>query len=183
MTALYWLRVSSEHGLSDGRLRKAAADYAGISESDPRLLVSRGKNGKPCFPGEPLIQASVTHSGGIWLCALSSAPVGVDLQLCADAPSMKIAHRFFHPDEQAWLDLNPGGFFDVWCAKESYIKYTGDGMAAGLDGFSAVDGDGIAARINGAGVRKVDFLPGFLLYVCGGAGEIILKEMPGGDII
>lgn len=182
MTALYYLRTGQEHGLSVRRLGRAAADYSGLGEDDPRLRAAKTERGKPYFPSEPLIHCSITHSGGVWLCALSSSPVGVDLQEKRALPSPKIAQRFFNPLETEFLAARPEMFFDVWCAKESYVKYTGEGMVCGLDGFSAVTGDGMAGRIGGAELRRVDFSPDFVLYVCGGSGEIVLKELPGGDI-
>ena len=102
MTGLYWLKTGREHGLTDERLRAAAADFCGLPRGDARLRVSR-ENGRPFFPSAPGIFCSATHSGGIWLCAVSTAPVGVDLQRHENRDILKIAERFFHPDEAAWL--------------------------------------------------------------------------------
>lgn len=178
---IYYLRTSEEHGRSDGRLRLAAARDAGLDVNAAELIVARTAEGKPYFPQSGL-HCSVTHSGGIWLCAISALPVGVDLQRHQECDRNRIAKRFFHPDEARWLETREDAFFDVWCAKESYVKYTGEGMVCGLDGFSAVTGDGMAGRIGGAELRRVDFSPDFVLYVCGGSGETVLKELPGGDI-
>jgi 4'-phosphopantetheinyl transferase len=177
VTAVYWLRTDMEHGRSEARLLAAAADYCGAEGVVER--VGREGGGKPFFPGRPDIGCSVTHSGGIWLCALSSAPVGADLQMHGVRPSQKIAERFFHPDETALLRARPELFFDVWCAKESYIKYTGEGLFAGLDGFSVVSGGDIAPAVNGAALHRAVFFPGYSLYICGGDGEPVLRALSG----
>ena len=180
MTALYWLRTEQEHGRTDARLRLAASAFTGLSLADARLGVSR-QNGKPFFPSAPELFCSVTHSGGVWLCALSSAPVGTDLQERQNRDILKIAAHFFRPDETAWLRENPDRFFDVWCAKESYVKFTGDGLIPGLDSFSVVKDGGLSDSVHGAALRLVPFLPGYALCVCGGDSEIRLGGLPGND--
>lgn len=154
--------------------------FTGLLPTDVRLGVSR-QNGKPFFPSVPGLFCSVTHSGGIWLCALSPAPVGIDLQEWQNRDIIKIAARFFHPDETAWLRENPDRFFDVWCAKESYVKYTGDGLFPGLDSFSVIKEGGLSGSVHGAVLRFVPFLPRYALCVCGGEGKIHLYELPGND--
>jgi phosphopantetheinyl transferase len=175
---IYFLRTDRERGKSDERLRAAAARAAGLRAGDPSLLVRRTKEGKPYFPGENL-HCSVSHSGGIWLCAISAAPVGVDIQLVGSCDTERIAARFFHPDEAEWLrGRGPEAFFEVWCAKESYVKYTGAGILPGLDGFCVTDGTGISGRVGGALLRRVPFGGRYRLFLCGGTpGEITDTEL------
>lgn len=175
---IYFLRTARERGKSEERLRAAAARAAGLRADDPSLLVLRTKEGKPYFPGESL-HCSVSHSGGIWLCAISAAPVGVDIQLVGDCDAERIAARFFHPDEAAWLrGRGKEAFFEVWCAKESYVKYTGTGMLPGMDGFCVTDGAGISGRVGGALMRRVPFDERYRLFLCGGTpGEITVTEL------
>lgn len=176
-TGVYWLKTGSEHGFSEARLQKAAAMYLGVSGSDGRLFVKRDEGGRPYFPYAPGLHCSVSHSGGIWLCALSRAPVGVDLQRRENSDCEKIARRFFHPDEVKFLEGNGfADFFRLWAAKESYVKYTGQGMLPGFDGFSAVNGGDIAECIGGARLRELPFLPDFSLFLCGGQGETDIFE-------
>ena len=43
----------------------------------------------------------------------------------------KMAHRFFHPVEAEFVTLESFyRFFGVWTARESYVKYTGQGIDA-----------------------------------------------------
>ena len=175
--SIYYLRTSLEHGRSDERLRLAAARAAGLSGDAAELAVARTAEGKPYFPQNGL-HCSVTHSGGIWLCAISALPVGVDLQRHQKCDRKRIANRFFHPDEASWLETREDAFFDVWCAKESYVKYTGEGMLPGLDRFSVVADGKLAGEINGVPLRRVELFPDYSLCLCGGEpGEITITEI------
>ena len=175
MTVLYWLPTETEHGRTEARLTAAAADYTGLPPEDGRLAAAR-ENGRPFFRGYPGLYCSVTHSGGVWLCALSGSPVGVDLQQSENRDILKIAARFFRPEETEWLRRNPSRFFEVWCAKESYVKYTGEGLA-GLDGFSVIRNGGLAAEVGGTALRLIPFQRGYTLCLCGGEGAPDLRRL------
>lgn len=165
---IYFTR-GEEHGLTEERLRRAAALRLSLSPEDGRLSVLRTGKGVPFFPQAPGLHCSVSHSGGVWLCALSSAPVGVDLQNHKPCQREKLSRRFFRPEEDAFLaarDYEP--FFDLWAVKESYLKYTGQGITAGLDSVSAVCGGAPAEAVNGVPVRMLPFSPDFSLALCGG---------------
>lgn len=176
--AFYYLETEREKGRSDERLRRAAARFTGLAPGDPQLALSRTEHGKPFFPMLPL-HCSVTHSGGIWLCALSPSPVGVDLQRHQKCDGEKIALRYFRPEEADWLVRHPDRFFDLWCIKESYAKYTGAGIVPGLDVFPALEGETLTRHANGVPLRLIPFRPGYSLCLCGGTGgEPALTELP-----
>lgn len=112
--------------------------------------VARTPTGKPYFPDMPHIHFSISHSGTLWACAVCESPVGLDLQEqthlrkenAAEAAVRfrRMAHRFFHPTEAAYVDAEGMGeeetglkesyrrFFAVWAAREAYVKYTGQGI-------------------------------------------------------
>ena len=109
-------------------------------------VILRTPRGKPYLPNHPGTHISVTHSGKWFVCALSPCPIGIDLQehtlLRNESPEQaaqrfcKIARRFFHSDEAAYVEADPSDrFFRVWTAKESYVKYTGQGMDQNFDKF------------------------------------------------
>ncbi|MBR4960790.1 MAG: 4'-phosphopantetheinyl transferase superfamily protein [Clostridia bacterium] len=81
---------------------------------------------------------SVTHSGEIWMVCIAPFPVGLDLQKHKEKYSPGVAKRYFHPSELALLEkartdgMDLPLFFSIWCARESYAKFTGDGVA-GMD--------------------------------------------------
>lgn len=103
--------------------------------------VARTQRGKPYFPELPEVRVSVSHSGKYWVCACSGEEVGIDLQEHvrmqgesieeASARFRKMAHRFFHPVEAGFVDADSYlRFFGVWAARESFVKYTGQGIDA-----------------------------------------------------
>ena len=112
-----------------------------IGGAVPEIL--RQERGKPYFAGNGNIHFSVSHSGEYVAVAFAETPVGIDLQQhkCrgyetqADAVlrHKKLASRYFHPQEQAYLERDPWeGFFRIWTAKESFVKRTGRGIDHGL---------------------------------------------------
>lgn len=117
-----------------------------LLEQDDSVAVARDSRGKPYLPQLPHIHISVTHSGKWFMCAVSPVPVGIDLQEPSPLHTetgkqarqryCRIAQRFFHPVEAAYIIQDPDTrFFRIWTAKESYVKYTGRGMDAMYDRF------------------------------------------------
>lgn len=165
--------------------------------------LEKGENGKPFYPDVPCLHFSVSHSGMLWICALSVRPVGADLQEhgrkkksgsaeAADA-LCRIADRFFHPAEACYLhSLAASGpraqetaFYDIWAAKESYVKYTGEGIGKNFGAFSVSDGNGLLSAVCApAGPpAMLHFLktePGYSLCVCAEKVEnVAVKPLAG----
>ena len=103
------------------------------------FTISRTKEGKPYFDKMKDVCFSVSHSGNLFVCAFFCDDIGVDVQehtlqkhgsiQKATEHYKMLAKRFFHPKEADYV--NNGGFyqfFEVWCARESYVKYTGQGI-------------------------------------------------------
>ncbi|MCC6094957.1 MAG: 4'-phosphopantetheinyl transferase superfamily protein [Eubacterium sp.] len=103
-------------------------------------------------PGIPDI--SVTDSGIYRMIAVADRRIGIDLQKnvlhsvfnpAEDAARcQKLASRFFHPCESAYVLSSETEnqvilrFFRVWTAKEAYVKYTGCGIDGSFSAFSVV---------------------------------------------
>ena len=106
----------------------------------PEILT--GNHGKPYFKDGGLA-FSLSHSGDFVCLAVSEYSVGCDIQKYVRV-HVDIAGRFFHEEEKQVLEETMESheyeqiFFDLWSLKESYIKYTGQGMSQGLDTFSMV---------------------------------------------
>lgn len=81
-----------------------------------------GENGRPYFP-DGHICFSLSHCGDCAVCAVSDAPVGVDIELPRQN-SVRLAQRFFAPDEAASC-TDDNDFCRLWTLKESYIKLRG----------------------------------------------------------
>jgi len=131
------------------------------------LAVAREPGGKPYFREAEGIHFSLSHSGDYGVCAVFSHSVGIDIQVDTCCDRRAIAKRFFHPREYSFLEgrgFEP--FFDVWAAKESYVKYTGEGIFRGFNRFAVADTDGMKDRVNGLSLTRVDAGDKYKLYLC-----------------
>jgi len=136
-------RVGGAKRLSLGAgllLNRALAD-AGLPPMECRVT----EYGKPYFPDLPDFHFSLSHSGDMALCAVSSLPIGCDIEKIErfNAP---LARRFFHPRECEWLFSRPeneqaAAFYRLWTCKESFIKAIGLGLSQPLDSFAVLPGD------------------------------------------
>ena len=96
---------------------------------------------------------SLSHSENILICAVACFNIGADCQIrtIKNAEQCeRIAKRFYSDTENMFLDIpdlnNPNNseayinnFFKIWTKKEAYIKYTGKGLAEGLQTFSVTN--------------------------------------------
>lgn len=142
--------------------------------------VSRPLSGRPFFKENGLPFFSVSHSGSLWACALSDRCVGFDIQcLAPERNTRAVARRFFHPEEIAFLESNGySDFFSVWAAKESVVKYTGDGISGGFSRFSVVHDSGLSSSVDSLKLRRVDFDPAYAAFVCyDGPDEAVIRIM------
>ena len=164
---LFYAPFSEGSSGSRSFLRQAACLYSGLTD-DELGDIQEGRWGKPYFPALPGLHFSVTHSGDWWICGFSSHPLGIDLQIHrSHAQPRHLSERFFHPDEDAWLaqkDYDP--FFDLWSAKESWVKYTGTGFFQDPDSFSVVDQSGVFPSHPDGFLKLIPFQPDYSLCLC-----------------
>ena len=81
--------------------------------------IKRGRYGKPYFPGWPDIHFSLSHARTHVLCAVSSCPVGCDIE-SPRIISRRTVEYFGSAAELA--DFEP---LELWVLKESYVKLLG----------------------------------------------------------
>lgn len=104
-----------------------------------KYTVLTQKGGKPYLEGNPLY-FNLSHSGDYALCAISSAPVGCDIEASA-TPDLRLAQRFFCPEENQWIQAGQNKaqqdhrFYRLWTLKESFVKATGQGLQLPLNAF------------------------------------------------
>ena len=82
------------------RLIRLARLYA-AEEAMPlpqTLCIAKGEYGKPYFENAPWLHFSVSHSGGLWVCALCRCDVGIDIEQHAARDHAALSRRFFHPN-------------------------------------------------------------------------------------
>ena len=155
--------------LSDKKLSlvfaiKCICDFIGEKESDIEIVFGKNEYGKPHVESiHKIIEKnreenekikmdislffSVSHSENMMICAVACFNIGADCQkgsIDNIENCKKIAKRFFSGQENIFLDSLSddeyiNNFFMIWAKKEAYIKYTGKGLAEGMNTFSVAD--------------------------------------------
>lgn len=165
-TAIYLAPYGDNCRHSRELLVRAVSRHTGRSPGE----IACTRLGKPYFPALPDVHCSVSHSGDWWACAISDRSIGLDLQIHRSyLPPEKLSGRFFHPLEDQFLvrhGYQP--FFDLWCAKESYVKFTGQGFSLEPDRFSVVSESGAFPEAEGCVFQFLPFREGYSLCLCSG---------------
>lgn len=127
--------------------KKAVAERCGMSAED--IILSAGENGKP-YAENADVNFNISHSGNIAVCAAHDKPLGIDVEQIRNI-DLKIAKRVYTNDELYYLFgfcpteddfyISPDDgmllrFFELWTAKEAYLKYTGAGITENLKTLS-----------------------------------------------
>ena len=155
----------------------AGVKGAGALFGAKQPTIARGRGGKPYFSSIPNLHFSLSHSGDYCACAYYIQPIGLDLQIHAECRREAIARRCFHPDEYAYLQS--GGFkdfFRVWATKESYVKYTGAGIAGGLDKFCVVCNGDLKNAMDGVEFYRAEEPEGYSLCLCAASIQEVRVE-------
>lgn len=95
---------------------------------EPQIELHPG--GKPYLKNRPFY-FNISHSVNYIVCAVGLEPLGIDIQYHHRRDVEKIAKRVLNPEE--WADYECAEdrvryFYDRWSEKESYLKYTGEGI-------------------------------------------------------
>jgi 4'-phosphopantetheinyl transferase len=127
--------------LAAGLLLSEALADSGISYMEAGF--SLGKNGKPYLLDSGNIHFCLSHAGEFAVCILCDREVGADIEVltrfdCKEEQAERIARRIMTENEWKIWQQNPTGeaLVRLWTKKESYAKYTGEGLACD---FSSVD--------------------------------------------
>lgn len=129
-------RESALRCLAAGALLRYAAGTDSIS-------VETDSMGKPRLRDRDGFHFNLSHSGPWVAIAYGESPVGIDVETRSwNESAEKIVHRFFAPDEQAFILQSEQNrrdrFLRIWTAKESYLKYLGTGIRCPLQSFSVL---------------------------------------------
>ena len=101
----------------------------------PELSRDKGEHGKPCFRIHPEVRFNISHSGDLVICAVSDFEIGIDIQEKSRMNTDRIAKKVMSPGEhKKYLTSSERQdfFYRVWVMKESYVKWTGDGITREL---------------------------------------------------
>lgn len=119
MTVIYGAAGADGRRLARPLLKQAALLCWGWEALPP---VERSPRGKPFFPGLDGRWFSLSHSGSLALCALSTGgPVGVDIELVRPRRA-KLPAYVLSGEEQARFDGSWEEFYRLWTLKESWCK-------------------------------------------------------------
>ena len=138
------------------------------------LAICRDARGKPYSPDVAAF-FSWSHSGAWVVLSIGGEVNGVDVEGPRRRAAVSaIARRFFRPEERRALDEAAESersrlFLYYWTMKESYLKYTGEGLAGGLESVDTAAlwrGDGPAAG------RNFLLSDGAVVGVCAPSGHL-----------
>jgi 4'-phosphopantetheinyl transferase len=140
------------------------------------LLFRQSPNGKLFCENLPDIHFNISHSGEWVVVVVSDRQTGVDIEFMGRY-NPEIAERYFTREETACLNrLKAGdrvkGFFELWTAKESYVKALGQRLPSSLKSFTVAKEKGIYRIASGMTrgeqyyFRQYDLDPSYCLSVC-----------------
>jgi 4'-phosphopantetheinyl transferase len=120
-----------------GILRQLLGNYLKVS---PRSLTfTYSDRGKPQLETDISLQFNISHSQDYALFGFTlNHLIGVDIEYRRSMPdALKIAQRFFSPREyklleEVAIEQQSKLFFQLWTAKEAYLKGTGSGLSGSL---------------------------------------------------
>lgn len=121
-------------------LRRSLSAYSS-SHAPENWTFAKSSHGKPYIANETMskIEFSITHTAGLVACAVSSLPVGIDVErVKPHVEFQEIAQRYFTVEEVASLArLSPAlaalRFLELWTLKEAFLKAVGCGLSGALD--------------------------------------------------
>ena len=131
------------------------------------------EGGKPILQGHETIHFNLSHCCRAVACAVSDRPVGVDVQDWQQNRS-SLAPYLCTAEELGYIQsASDSGvaFAQIWTAKESYGKYTGQGIAYDLASVGFVQ-DGAICPPEGLQLESFLFRD-FALTYCGERKEFI----------
>lgn len=126
--------------LADDLARHMLGEAMGISPASVRFTYAA--SGKPSVAGGGY-EFSISHSDDIVVVAINEGPVGIDVEHIREV-SPRLARKYFCDDENFYVfghepkdvdfehmastDIRMR-FFEIWTAKEAYLKRLGEGLS------------------------------------------------------
>lgn len=114
--------------LGDILCYKAIAELAGCDIKAIKLGTIG--HGKPVCTSHNIF-FSISHSGDFVICAAEKSPIGADIERLRSV-TQNLINRVCTEKEIESINGSGESFFEVWTAKEAYLKLNGLGVSAGL---------------------------------------------------
>lgn len=143
--------------------------YKMFTGIDEYLVVKRGKYGKPYYETCEIC-FNISHAGNYVVMAIGTSEVGIDIEPNTYIDFDKLL-ELFHPEEQKQVILGNLSFHELWCAKEAYLKYIGQGFSNGLDSCFILNNDRMTVndckgkRIS-CNLQKIDIVDKYTIFIC-----------------
>lgn len=123
-------------------LRLLLSEYIGLEAKD--IVIATDENKKPYLPSHPEVFFNVSHIVEYGLIAISTNPVGVDVEnVDREWDYSETAPRIFGEAELKNLAITSDKvrlFFTYWTRKEAIVKATGKGIEDNFIHIPACDG-------------------------------------------
>jgi 4'-phosphopantetheinyl transferase len=116
--------------INTAKALKAGFASFGINEQD--VIYEISENGKPFAKNFPAIHFSISHSNNFSIVVFYDKEIGIDCENKTREISKETLSRFFTSKEIDDFSKFP---LRLWISKESYVKYTGLGLALGRNAF------------------------------------------------
>ena len=149
-----------------------------LSLEPEEIRICRGEHEKPFLEGAEGFYYNLSHTEGLCVIAYGDEPVGADCErIRFREKDLAVAKRCFTDEEYAYIEAAGDDmhvfserFFRIWTIKESYLKYTGEGISVALDSF-CVDPEGMCVR--GRTARFTEYVYGdHMIMICTASGAV-----------
>ena len=131
--------LSRNAGRYDAKCDEKSTDPDGIFSEDmlfragkmQDLKIDYARNEKPYLPQYPGVHFNISHSGDYVVVAISCHPVGIDIQQRRELSDALMEKYFTEKERNSGYEP-----FELFSGKESYIKFTGEGMSRSFCDFA-----------------------------------------------
>lgn len=153
-------------------LKRLLREEFGIDLSDEVEPIGREDGGKPFLRNHEGVFFNISHSKEYVACAVGDVPMGIDIQYHKTANISKMARRILSETEwESFEGADEGAkmFYHFWAKKESFLKFTGEGIRREL----------IKLAYEGCRFLELNFEEGYSGMVCVPEewdGEILVKR-------
>lgn len=145
------------------------------------VKLCENEHGKPYLENYSGVEFSISHSGGLVICAFAAENIGCDVQRITQVKP-DISRRFCESEfrhiqacssEQAKREL----LFRYWTLKESFVKAVGTGFSLPFDSFSLdLSGESVEIRQSFDSrqyyFKEPELMEGYKCAVCSAAEDI-----------
>ena len=121
---------------------RARRDTAAFCNKKPEEIeFDFGEHGKP-FVINGRVHYNISHCQNYVVLAVSEQPIGVDIEIVREFSALLAQKKFTEQEVEYIAAAGREGrsmqqaFYEIWTAKEAYLKFTGAGISGGLNALT-----------------------------------------------